>query len=132
MSRMRIVVEVSDLEEAVGFYTRALGTAVASRGRDSAEILVEDPALRLVLVPGSAGAVRSLGMEVGTAGELDVVARRLRTGDIRFDGGEDATCCDDYLTDIWMQDPDGVAWEVVMPVGDGVDAAACRSACCAS
>lgn len=132
MSRMRIVVEVPDIEEAVSFYTRALGTAVASRGRDSAEILVEDPGLRLVLVPGSTGAVRSLGIEVGTAGELDAVARRLRTANIHFDGGEDATCCDDYLTDIWMKDPGGVSWEVVMPVGDGVDAAACRSACCAS
>jgi len=132
MSRMRIVVEVPDLDEAVGFYTRTFATATATRGRDTAEIVLEDPALRLVLVPGSAGTVRSLGMEVGTAGELDAVARRLRAGNILFDGGEDATCCDDYLTDIWVKDPGGLGWEVVMPVGDGVDAAACRSACCAS
>lgn len=131
MSRVRVVIEVSDVDEAVGFYSNTLGIGPTDRGPASAEFLLEDPALRLVLTAG-AGTVRSLGLEVETAAALDTVARRLRSGNVLFDGGEDATCCDDYLTDIWVKDPDGIAWEVAMPVGDGVDVAACRSACCAS
>ena len=53
---------------------------------------------------------RARGGDRATA--LDTVARRLRSGNILFDGGEDATCCDDYLTDIWVTDPDGFGWEV--------------------
>jgi catechol 2,3-dioxygenase-like lactoylglutathione lyase family enzyme len=66
MSRVQLSLNVSDLDVAVAFYTRPLGTPPAKLRPGYANFAVQDPPLKLVLnAPGNGepGTINHLGVE---------------------------------------------------------------------
>ena len=70
MGRVQLALNVADLDEAVGFYSKLFQTEPAKRRPGYANFAVVDPPLKLVLFenPSQAGTLNHLGVEVGTTG----------------------------------------------------------------
>ena len=49
MGRVQLALNVSDLDEAIGFYTKLFGTEPAKRRPGYANFAIADPPLKLVL-----------------------------------------------------------------------------------
>ena len=86
MARVQLALNVSDLNEAIAFYTKLFGSAPAKVQPGYANFAVTDPPLKLVLMEdpetrgsGVVGALNHLGVEVATPGEVGDASRRLQT-----------------------------------------------------
>ena len=73
MSRVQLALNVSDIDEAVAFYSKLFGTEPAKRRPGYANFAIADPPLKLVLLEdvtarghGTVGALNHLGVEVET------------------------------------------------------------------
>ena len=114
MSRVQLSINVSDLDAAVAFYTRLLGTAPAKLRPGYANFAVVDPPLKLVLnAPGNGpgGTINHLGVEVSSADEVSRAEARLAAEGLPVEPEPGATCCYALQDKVWAHDPDGVAWE---------------------
>ena len=63
MSRVQLALNVTDIEEAVGFYARLFGTEPAKRRPGYANFAIADPPLKLVLLEntGQGGSLTAKG-----------------------------------------------------------------------
>ena len=114
MSRVQLSLNGSDLDSAVAFYTRLLGTGPAKPRPGYANFAVEDPPLKLVLnAPGNgpAGTINHLGVEVGTPGEVTGAEARLAAAGLPVEARPGTVCCYARQDKVWARDPDGLAWE---------------------
>lgn len=66
MSRVQLALNVDDIDEAVSFYSKLLGTGPAKHKPGYANFAVAEPPLKLVLLenPGKGGSINHLGVEV--------------------------------------------------------------------
>ena len=144
MARVQLALNVSNLDEAVDFYSKLFGTEPAKRRPGYANFALADPPLKLVLFEGqgAGGTLNHLGVEVPTPEEVRQAGERLGRAGLATAAEEGVTCCYAVQDKVWATDPDGLSWEhyVVLAdaVGGEVEAAseglACdpASACCPS
>ena len=125
MSRVQLALNVSDIDEAVEFYTKLFGTEPAKRQPGYANFAIADPPLKLVLMedPGArgngvAGALNHLGVEVETTDEVASATGRLSATGIETEVQEQTTCCFAVQDKVWVNDPDGAPWEVYTVLAD--------------
>ncbi len=125
MSRVQLALNVSDLDEAVTFYTRLFGTEPAKRRPGYANFAIADPPLKLVLLEtedarghGVAGALNHLGVEVGTTDEVVAATGRLSAEGLETEVQDQTTCCFAVQDKVWVSDPDGAPWEVYTVLAD--------------
>jgi catechol 2,3-dioxygenase-like lactoylglutathione lyase family enzyme len=125
MSRVQLALNVSDLDDAVAFYSKLFGTEPAKRRPGYANFAIADPALKLVLMEtgdargqGIVGAVNHLGIEVGTAQEVATANGRLTAGGLETEVQDQTTCCFAVQDKVWVNDPDGAPWEVYTVLAD--------------
>lgn len=125
VSRLQLALNVSDLDGALGFYSKLFGTEPAKRRLGYANFVVDDPPLKLVLVEdptarvhGVAGALNHLGVEVPTPDEVTSATNRLDDRGLATEVHEHTTCCFALQDKVWVQDPDGVSWEIYTVLAD--------------
>ena len=119
MSRVQLALNVSDIDEAVAFYSKLFATEPAKRKPGYANFAIADPPLKLVLIEGEGGGtLNHLGVEVGTGQEVEAAESRLSAEGMTTTGVDDMTCCYAFKTETWVSDPDGAPWEVYVKKGD--------------
>ncbi len=125
MSRVQLALNVSDLDEAVAFYSKLFGAEPAKRQPGYANFAIADPPLKLVLMEsedprgqGAAGALNHLGVEVATPDEVVVTTARLRQEGLETEVQDQTTCCFAVQDKVWVNDPDGAPWEVYTVLAD--------------
>ncbi len=125
MARVQLALNVSDLNEAVVFYSRLFNSAPAKIRPGYANFAVADPPLKLVLIEqagargsGELGALNHLGVEVETAEEVADSAVRLSGHGMATDVEEQTTCCYAVQDKVWVDDPDQVPWEIYTVLAD--------------
>jgi catechol 2,3-dioxygenase-like lactoylglutathione lyase family enzyme len=130
VSRVQLALNVTDIDEAVGFYSKLFGTEPAKRRPGYANFAVADPPLKLVLVEGSgaAGTVNHLGVEVETTDEVTEAHRRLSGDGLETTSEDEVTCCYAVQDKVWVTAPDGESWEVYTVLADAP--AATATGCC--
>ena len=113
MGRLQLAIDVGDLDEAIGFYTRLFSTPPAKVKEGYANFVIADPPLKLVLFekPGAGGTLNHLGVEVETAAEVVAAEARIADEGLDTTGVGDALCCFAEKTETWVNGPDGVRWE---------------------
>src|SRR3954449_2766845 len=94
MSRVQLALNVPDIEEAVGFYSRLFATEPNKRKPGYANFVVADPPLKLILFEnaGADSRLNHLGVEVATSDDVWSHQRRLEdqgVGSVE----ESGTCC---------------------------------------
>ena len=119
MSRLQLALNVTDLDEAVEFYSRLFATAPAKVKPGYANFAIADPPLKLVLFEGPEGAtINHLGVEVESAEEVVTAERRLAQAELKTTGVDETICCFAEKAETWVADPDGVRWEWYVKTGD--------------
>jgi len=119
MSRIQLALNVSDVDQAVDFYSKLFAAQPAKREPGYANFAISDPPLKLVLIEGEdGGTLNHLGVEVETAPEVEAAESRLESDGVETTGVDDTICCYAQKTETWVEDPDGASWEWYVKTGD--------------
>ncbi len=119
MSRLQLALNVTDLEQAVEFYSKLFGTGPAKRKPGYANFAVADPPLKLVLFEDrEGGTLNHLGVETESAREVEAAEARLTDTGLETTGIDDTICCYATKVETWLTDPDGTQWEWYVKTGD--------------
>jgi catechol 2,3-dioxygenase-like lactoylglutathione lyase family enzyme len=120
MSRVQLALNVSNVDEAIDFYSKLFGTTPTKRRPGYANFAIANPPLKLVLIENAnqAGTLNHLGVEVETAGEVEVASDRLQQLGLATRNENDVTCCYAVQDKVWVKDPDGTTWEVYTVLAD--------------
>src|SRR6478735_8825677 len=80
MSRVQLALNVSDLDEAIGFYSKLFATEPAKVRPGYANFAIAEPPLKLVLIEGAGdpGSLNHLGVEVESPAEVRAATGRLQ------------------------------------------------------
>jgi catechol 2,3-dioxygenase-like lactoylglutathione lyase family enzyme len=141
MSRVQLALNVSDIDEAVDFYSRLFQAEPAKRRPGYANFAVAEPPLKLVLIenPSAAGTMNHLGVEVVSTEEVAAAAGRLAAEGLATATEESVSCCYAVQDKVWVEDPDGAPWEVYTvladadaPNGDLASVDVCAAGACAT
>lgn len=111
--RLQLALNVSDLDEAIDFYSRMFGAEPAKVRDGYANFAIENPPLKLVLFAGAGtpGSINHLGVETETATEVVAAESRLSESGLETTGVDDTVCCYAEKTETWVEGPDGARWE---------------------
>lgn len=132
MGRVQLALNVSDLDEAVSFYSKLFETEPAKRRPGYANFAVIDPPLKLVLFenPDQAGTLNHLGVEVISSTEVVTATRRLAAQGLPTEVEDGVTCCHALQDKVWVAGAD-TRWEVYTVLADApVDTITETGGCC--
>lgn len=120
MSRVQLALNVSDLEEAVAFYTKLFATEPAKRKPGYANFAIDEPPLKLVLIEGAGtpGSVNHLGVEVPSTAEVATATARFATAGLEATTQDEVSCCYAVQDKVWVDAPDGLPWEIYTVLSD--------------
>jgi catechol 2,3-dioxygenase-like lactoylglutathione lyase family enzyme len=130
MSRVQLALNVTDLDEAVGFYTKLFDSEPAKRKPGYANFAIENPPLKLVLIEseGAGGTINHLGVEVESSELVASETSRLQAEGIAGKVEDGVVCCYAEQDKVWATGPDAERWEVYTVLADAEEFAA--KACC--
>ncbi len=119
MGRVQLALNVSNLEEAIGFYSKLFDVEPAKRRPGYANFAVADPPLKLVLfeAPAQAGALNHLGVEVPSTEDVVAATRRLAAAGLPTEVEDGVTCCHALQDKVWVSGAD-TRWEVYTVLAD--------------
>jgi catechol 2,3-dioxygenase-like lactoylglutathione lyase family enzyme len=119
MSRVQLALNVSNIDEAVAFYSKLFAVEPAKQKPGYANFAIEDPPLKLVLIEGDGGGtLNHLGVETETGDDVVAAEARLSGEGVETSGVDDTICCYATKTETWVTDPDGARWEWYVKTGD--------------
>ena len=120
MSRVQLALNVSDIDEAVAFYSKLLASEPAKRRPGYANFAVADPPLKLVLIENASadGRLNHLGVEVSSTEEVTAADARLKGDGLATATEDNVTCCYAVQDKVWVDDPDGAQWEIYAVLAD--------------
>jgi catechol 2,3-dioxygenase-like lactoylglutathione lyase family enzyme len=139
MSRVQLALNVSNLDDAVTFYSKLFGTEPAKVRPGYANFAIADPPLKLVLIEGhgDAGSLNHLGVELGTTDEVVATRARLAGEGLPTATEAEVACCYAVQDKVWVDGPDREPWEIYtvladaeMPAGELRATAADDTLCC--
>jgi catechol 2,3-dioxygenase-like lactoylglutathione lyase family enzyme len=128
MSRVQLALNVADIDAAVEFYGKLFSAEPAKRRPGYANFAIAEPPLKLVLIEdkargqGIAGALNHLGVEVETPAEVTAASTRLAGESLDTLVQENTSCCYAVQDKVWVNDPDGAAWEWYTVLADSPQA----------
>jgi catechol 2,3-dioxygenase-like lactoylglutathione lyase family enzyme len=135
VSRVQLALNVSDLDEAVAFYSKLFATQPAKRRPGYANFAVESPPLKLVLIEnaGATGRLNHLGVEVTSSAEVAAAQARLAGDGLDTATEDNVACCYAVQDKVWVSDPDDAPWEIYTVLADAdVMAPSAEAGCCGS
>jgi catechol 2,3-dioxygenase-like lactoylglutathione lyase family enzyme len=119
VARVQLALNVTDVDEAVDFYSKLFATEPVKRKPGYANFAIADPPLKLVLFEGSeGGTLNHLGVETDGADEVEAAEARLSGTGLETTGIDDTVCCYATKVETWVSDPDGARWEWYVKTGD--------------
>src|SRR5215472_7103901 len=119
--RIQLALNVDDLEESIGFYSKLFGAGPAKVRPGYANFAIADPPLKLILMEnkGEGGSLNHLGVEVADTDVVDAEQRRLAGVGLASIDERDTTCCYARQDKFWVQGaPNGERWEIYTVLAD--------------
>jgi len=142
VSRVQLALNVSNLDEAVGFYSKLFATDPAKVGPGYANFAIAEPPLKLVLIEDGTqegGSINHLGIEVESTDDVAAAQARLASQGLATAVEDAVSCCYAVQDKVWVDGPDGEPWElytvladIEMPAGELRSADPSGAACCAT
>lgn len=120
MTRVQLALNVSDIDQAVDFYSKLFRTEPAKLRPGYANFAIEDPPLKLVLIEGTGepGTLNHLGVEVASTDEVSSTQARLSAEGLATATEDQVSCCYAVQDKVWVDAPDGEPWEVYTILAD--------------
>jgi catechol 2,3-dioxygenase-like lactoylglutathione lyase family enzyme len=135
MKRLHIHIGVTNLDEAIRFYSALFGAEPIKTKTDYAKWLLDDPRVNFAIsTRARKTGIDHLGIQVDEEAELAELRGRLKAGDIGLTQEGETVCCYARSEKSWVEDPAGIPWEAyrtmedVQVFSDGSHAA--ETACC--
>lgn len=138
MKRLHVNISVTDLETSIGFYNSLFDAEPSVVKPDYAKWMLEDPRVNFAITTrGERKGLDHLGIQVENDGELGEVYDRLKTAGAPVIEEGATTCCYAESEKSWIFDPDSIAWETFLTLGespvygtDDINNRDAGSACC--
>jgi catechol 2,3-dioxygenase-like lactoylglutathione lyase family enzyme len=120
MPRVQLALNVSDLDAAIDFYSKLFASTPAKVRPGYANFAIAEPPLKLVLVEGAGqpGTLNHLGVEVASTEEVSAAHSRLSGEGLACATEDQVSCCYAVQDKVWVDAPDGEAWEVYTVLAD--------------
>jgi predicted enzyme related to lactoylglutathione lyase len=146
--RLQLALNVTDLDEAIDFYSKMFDAAPYKVKPGYANWEVENPPLKLVIFErpdAEPGSLNHLGVETESADEVVAAEARVAAVGLSTSGIDETICCFAEKVETWVQGPEGHKWEwyvkqadhdsqlenIVVASRDAVPSGACSTgACC--
>jgi catechol 2,3-dioxygenase-like lactoylglutathione lyase family enzyme len=111
--RLQLAINVTNLDEAVDFYSKMFGVEVNKRKPGYANFAIDEPPLKLVLfeLPDATERLNHLGVEVFEDEDVAAATDRLRASGMDTLVEDETTCCYAKANKVWATEPDGMRWE---------------------
>jgi catechol 2,3-dioxygenase-like lactoylglutathione lyase family enzyme len=112
---------VSDIDEAVAFYSKLFAVEPAKVRPGYANFAIADPPLKLVLIEsaeGVAGSLNHLGVEVASTREVAAAQARLAASGLPTASQDSVSCCYAVQDKVWVDGPGGEPWEIYTVLAD--------------
>ncbi len=121
--RLQLALDVSNIDEAVEFYSKLFATEPYKRKPGYANFAIENPPLKLVLFENvDAGfGINHLGVETETAEEVAAAEARLDDTGMDTTGVNETVCCYAGKVETWVTGPDEERWEWYVKTSDSDD-----------
>jgi catechol 2,3-dioxygenase-like lactoylglutathione lyase family enzyme len=119
--RVQLAINVDDLGESIGFYSKLFGAEPAKVKPGYANFAIADPPLKLILMenPGQGGSLNHLGVEVADTDAVDAEQARLAEVGLASIDERDTTCCYARQNKFWVEGtPNGERWEIYTVLED--------------
>jgi catechol 2,3-dioxygenase-like lactoylglutathione lyase family enzyme len=142
MKRFHVHIAVESIDQSVNFYSTLFGQQPTVSHADYAKWMLEDPRVNFAISqqPARAGhnGLDHLGFQLDSAPELHAMTAQLQAAGMAVTGQGETTCCYAKSDKGWVHDPQGIAWESFVTLGQATTYAAenvsdeqAGSACCA-
>ncbi|HMF03177.1 MAG TPA: ArsI/CadI family heavy metal resistance metalloenzyme [Acidimicrobiia bacterium] len=120
MSRVQLALNVTDLDQAIDFYSKLFGTQPAKVRPGYANFAVPEPQLKLILIAGNGepGSLNHLGVEVESTDDVAATQQRLAGEGLATATEDEVTCCYAVQDKVWVDAPDGEPWEIYTVLAD--------------
>jgi catechol 2,3-dioxygenase-like lactoylglutathione lyase family enzyme len=118
MGRVQLALNVADVEEAIGFYSKLFAVEPAKVRPGYANFAIADPPLKLVLIEaGEPGTLNHLGVEVASSDEVAAASARVAGEGLATEEQAATTCCFAVQDKVWVSSADN-AWEIYTVLAD--------------
>lgn len=127
-----VSLNVASIERAVEFYEKAFGVPATKRRPGYAKFDLKTPALNLSMVeaPRSGENASHFGIQVASSEDVVEAKNRFEAAGLATRTEENTACCYAVQDKVWVEDPDGNAWEVFVVKGEAAVLHEGPSACC--
>lgn len=115
-----VSLNVSNIDASVAFYEKAFGVKATKRRPGYAKFDLISPSLNLTMqeAPRTGVNASHFGVQVASSEDVAAAWTRFQEAGLVTKTEDDASCCYALQDKVWVQDPDGNAWEVFVVKGD--------------
>lgn len=115
-----VSLNVSNVEASIAFYEKAFGVAPAKRRPGYAKFDLSEPSLNLTMqeAPRTGVNAAHFGIQVASSEDVASAWTRFKEAGLKTFTEENTECCYALQDKVWVEDPDGNAWEVFVVKAD--------------
>lgn len=115
-----VSLNISDIEKSVAFYEKAFGVKATKRRPGYAKFDLSSPSLNLTMqeAPRTGVNASHFGVQVASTEDVAAAFARFKEAGLKTFTEENTACCYAMQDKVWIEDPDGNAWEVFVVKGD--------------
>jgi catechol 2,3-dioxygenase-like lactoylglutathione lyase family enzyme len=127
-----VSLNVSNVGASVDFYEKAFGVKATKLRPGYAKFDLETPSLNLTMqeAPRTGVNASHFGVQVASSEDVAQAWTRFKEAGLKTYTEENTQCCYALQDKVWVEDPDGNAWEVFVVKGDAQVMSTKGSACC--
>jgi catechol 2,3-dioxygenase-like lactoylglutathione lyase family enzyme len=115
-----VSLNVADIDRSVAFYEKVFGVPAAKRRPGYAKFDLALPSLNLTLqaAPRTGVNASHFGVQVDSTHDVAAARRHLENAGLLTKVETDVACCYAVQDKVWVEDPDGNAWEYFVVKGE--------------
>lgn len=115
-----VSLNVSNIEASVAFYEKAFGVRATKRRPGYAKFDLATPSLNLTMqeAPRTGVNASHFGFQVASTEDVLQAKQQFEAASLATRTEESVTCCYAVQDKVWIEDPDGNAWEVFVVRAD--------------
>jgi catechol 2,3-dioxygenase-like lactoylglutathione lyase family enzyme len=115
-----VSLNVSNVDASVAFYEKAFGVAASKRRPGYAKFDLQEPLLNLTMQEAERTGVNAshFGIQVASSEDVAAAWTRFKQAGLVTKTEENTECCYALQDKVWVEDPDGNAWEVFVVKGE--------------
>ena len=115
-----VSLNVTNIDASVAFYEKAFGVKVTKRRPGYAKFDLAEPSLNLSMqeAPRTGVNASHFGLQVASSEDVAAAWARFKQAGLVTKTEENTECCYALQDKVWVEDPDGNAWEVFVVKGE--------------